>query len=139
MPPLRIGVNALYLIPGGVGGTEIYLRGLLDGLHDPGIAGERRNEGADRSLAGEGKPHDEPGEKPAHDENREEQSPHEKPAPCPGAHAGKDLGVDDRIVDAGDCLEDGKPEDRERNAEEGHGASYPLAGLDSTVGAGYCC
>ena len=29
MPPLRIGVNALYLIPGGVGGTEIYLRELL--------------------------------------------------------------------------------------------------------------
>ena len=26
---LRIGVNALYLIPGGVGGTEIYLRNLL--------------------------------------------------------------------------------------------------------------
>lgn len=32
MPPLRIGVNALYLIPGGVGGTEIYLRGLLAAL-----------------------------------------------------------------------------------------------------------
>jgi glycosyltransferase involved in cell wall biosynthesis len=31
-PPLRIGVNALYLIPGGVGGTEIYLRGLLTAL-----------------------------------------------------------------------------------------------------------
>lgn len=30
--PLRIGVNALYLIPGGVGGTEIYLRGLLPAL-----------------------------------------------------------------------------------------------------------
>jgi glycosyltransferase involved in cell wall biosynthesis len=29
MRPLRIGVNALYLIPGGVGGTEIYLRCLL--------------------------------------------------------------------------------------------------------------
>lgn len=29
MRPLRIGVNALYLIPGGVGGTEIYLRNLL--------------------------------------------------------------------------------------------------------------
>src|SRR5271169_2994995 len=29
MTPLRIGVNALYLIPGGVGGTEIYLRHLL--------------------------------------------------------------------------------------------------------------
>jgi glycosyltransferase involved in cell wall biosynthesis len=29
---LRIGVNALYLIPGGVGGTEIYLRNLLAGL-----------------------------------------------------------------------------------------------------------
>jgi glycosyltransferase involved in cell wall biosynthesis len=28
----RIGVNALYLIPGGVGGTEIYLRELLAGL-----------------------------------------------------------------------------------------------------------
>jgi glycosyltransferase involved in cell wall biosynthesis len=32
MSRLRIGVNALYLIPGGVGGTEIYLRNLLDGL-----------------------------------------------------------------------------------------------------------
>jgi glycosyltransferase involved in cell wall biosynthesis len=31
-PPLRIGVNALYLIPGGVGGTEIYLRCLLKAL-----------------------------------------------------------------------------------------------------------
>lgn len=29
MQPLRIGINALYLIPGGVGGTEIYLRSLL--------------------------------------------------------------------------------------------------------------
>jgi glycosyltransferase involved in cell wall biosynthesis len=29
---IRIGVNALYLIPGGVGGTEIYLRNLLRGL-----------------------------------------------------------------------------------------------------------
>src|SRR5271170_4787503 len=28
----RIGVNALYLIPGGVGGTEIYLRELLTAL-----------------------------------------------------------------------------------------------------------
>jgi glycosyltransferase involved in cell wall biosynthesis len=32
MRPLRIGVNALYLIPGGVGGTEIYLRSLLEAL-----------------------------------------------------------------------------------------------------------
>jgi len=30
--PLRIGINALYLIPGGVGGTEIYLRALLRAL-----------------------------------------------------------------------------------------------------------
>ena len=30
--PLRIGVNALYLIPGAVGGTEIYLRCLLPAL-----------------------------------------------------------------------------------------------------------
>lgn len=30
--PLRIGVNALFLIPGGVGGTEIYLRNLLAAL-----------------------------------------------------------------------------------------------------------
>ena len=29
---MRIGVNALYLIPGGVGGTEIYLRNLLHAL-----------------------------------------------------------------------------------------------------------
>jgi glycosyltransferase involved in cell wall biosynthesis len=28
----RVGINALYLIPGGVGGTEIYLRELLKGL-----------------------------------------------------------------------------------------------------------
>jgi glycosyltransferase involved in cell wall biosynthesis len=32
VPTLRIGINALYLIPGGVGGTEIYLRGLLGAL-----------------------------------------------------------------------------------------------------------
>lgn len=32
MRPLRIGVNALYLIPGGVGGTEIYLRSLLGAM-----------------------------------------------------------------------------------------------------------
>lgn len=31
---LRIGINALYLIPGGVGGTEIYLRSLLQALAD---------------------------------------------------------------------------------------------------------
>ena len=37
--PLRIGVNALYLIPGGVGGTEIYLRNLLSAL----AAIDRRN------------------------------------------------------------------------------------------------
>ena len=30
--PKRIGINALYLIPGCVGGTEIYLRGLLPAL-----------------------------------------------------------------------------------------------------------
>ncbi|WP_321477050.1 glycosyltransferase family 1 protein [uncultured Paludibaculum sp.] len=29
---MRIGVNALYLIPGGVGGTEIYLRRLLEAM-----------------------------------------------------------------------------------------------------------
>jgi glycosyltransferase involved in cell wall biosynthesis len=29
---MRIGVNALYLIPGGVGGTEIYLRSLLNAI-----------------------------------------------------------------------------------------------------------
>lgn len=32
MRPLRIGVNALYMIPGGVGGTEIYLHELLRAL-----------------------------------------------------------------------------------------------------------
>lgn len=30
--PLRIGINALYLIPGGVGGTEIYLRSLIQAM-----------------------------------------------------------------------------------------------------------
>jgi glycosyltransferase involved in cell wall biosynthesis len=30
--PLRIGINLLFLIPGGVGGTEIYTRNLLDSL-----------------------------------------------------------------------------------------------------------
>ena len=29
---VRIGINALYMIPGGVGGTEIYLRNLLRGF-----------------------------------------------------------------------------------------------------------
>jgi glycosyltransferase involved in cell wall biosynthesis len=32
--PLRIGVNALYLIPGAVGGTEIYLRSMLGALEE---------------------------------------------------------------------------------------------------------
>jgi glycosyltransferase involved in cell wall biosynthesis len=32
MKPLRIAINALYLLPGGVGGTEIYLRQLLTAL-----------------------------------------------------------------------------------------------------------
>ncbi|HVN04896.1 MAG TPA: glycosyltransferase family 1 protein [Bryobacteraceae bacterium] len=32
MAALRIGINALYMIPGGVGGTEIYLRHLLRAL-----------------------------------------------------------------------------------------------------------
>lgn len=32
MKPLRIAINALYLLPGGVGGTEIYLRELLRAL-----------------------------------------------------------------------------------------------------------
>ncbi len=32
MAPLRIGVNALYLLPGEVGGTEVYLRNLLAAL-----------------------------------------------------------------------------------------------------------
>ena len=31
---IRIGVNALYLLPGAVGGTEIYLRNLLGALAD---------------------------------------------------------------------------------------------------------
>ena len=34
MPMRKIGINALYLIPGGVGGTEIYLRNLLAALAD---------------------------------------------------------------------------------------------------------
>jgi glycosyltransferase involved in cell wall biosynthesis len=40
MRPLRIGVNALYLIPGGVGGTEIYLRHLLGALAEIDDANE---------------------------------------------------------------------------------------------------
>jgi glycosyltransferase involved in cell wall biosynthesis len=37
---IHIGVNALYLIPGGVGGTEIYLRSLLEAL--AALDGENR-------------------------------------------------------------------------------------------------
>lgn len=33
---MRIAINALYLIPGGVGGTEIYLRSLIDALEQEG-------------------------------------------------------------------------------------------------------
>jgi glycosyltransferase involved in cell wall biosynthesis len=40
MHPLRIGVNALYLIPGGVGGTEIYLRNLVRALAEIDSANE---------------------------------------------------------------------------------------------------
>jgi hypothetical protein len=37
---MRFGVNALYLIPGGVGGTEIYLRNLLRALAVSGSSHE---------------------------------------------------------------------------------------------------
>src|SRR5262249_31249646 len=40
MTSLRIGVNALYLIPGGVGGTEAYLRALLPALAEIDRANE---------------------------------------------------------------------------------------------------
>ena len=40
MRPIRIGVNALYLIPGGVGGTEIYLRNLIRTLAEIDEANE---------------------------------------------------------------------------------------------------
>jgi glycosyltransferase involved in cell wall biosynthesis len=40
MAGLRIGINALYLIPGGVGGTEIYLRNLLPALAEIDVANE---------------------------------------------------------------------------------------------------
>jgi len=42
--PLRIGVNALYLIPGSVGGTEIYLRALLRALAQIDAGRDARNE-----------------------------------------------------------------------------------------------
>ncbi|MBL8227699.1 MAG: glycosyltransferase family 4 protein [Bryobacterales bacterium] len=50
--PLRIGINALYLIPGGVGGTEIYLRSLISALAQVDTANEyfvftNRETGAD--------------------------------------------------------------------------------------------
>jgi glycosyltransferase involved in cell wall biosynthesis len=56
MKPLRIGVNALYLIPGGVGGTEIYLRSLLAALGEMDDASEyviftNRETGADIAPA----------------------------------------------------------------------------------------
>ncbi|MBL8220110.1 MAG: glycosyltransferase family 4 protein [Bryobacterales bacterium] len=38
--PVRIGINALYLIPGGVGGTEIYLRSLIQALAEVDAANE---------------------------------------------------------------------------------------------------
>jgi glycosyltransferase involved in cell wall biosynthesis len=49
---VRIGVNALYLIPGGVGGTEIYLRSLLAAMAEVDSADEyfvfsNRETGAD--------------------------------------------------------------------------------------------
>jgi len=56
MRALRIGVNALYLIPGGVGGTEIYLRALLAALAEIDSANEyflftNRETGADLAPA----------------------------------------------------------------------------------------
>ena len=50
----RIGVNALYLIPGGVGGTEIYLRELLAALarDRPAQRVFRLHESRDRRRSG---------------------------------------------------------------------------------------
>jgi glycosyltransferase involved in cell wall biosynthesis len=57
--PLRIGINALYLIPGGVGGTEIYLNSLLEALacidnrHEFFIYVNAETEGDDFTLRSE--------------------------------------------------------------------------------------
>lgn len=40
----RVGINALYLIPGGVGGTEIYLRELLAAMANLEIDSDTKNE-----------------------------------------------------------------------------------------------
>jgi glycosyltransferase involved in cell wall biosynthesis len=40
----RVGINALYLIPGGVGGTEIYLRELLAAISGLDTQGDAKNE-----------------------------------------------------------------------------------------------
>ena len=44
MSAKRIGINALYLIPGGVGGTEIYLRELLKALAQLDSGSDTQNE-----------------------------------------------------------------------------------------------
>jgi glycosyltransferase involved in cell wall biosynthesis len=56
MSNLRIGINALYLIPGGVGGTEVYLRCLLNALAEIDSSNEyliytNRETGADIAAA----------------------------------------------------------------------------------------
>jgi glycosyltransferase involved in cell wall biosynthesis len=40
----RVGINALYLIPGGVGGTEIYLRELLAAMSESDTHSDTKNE-----------------------------------------------------------------------------------------------
>ena len=73
-------------------------------------------------------PDDEPGQKPADDEDGDQDPPGEEPPPRPGLHGRQDLGVDDGVVDAGDRLEEGKPQD---DQDRGGDIHCRLPGVDS--------
>ena len=84
---------------------------LLDGLEGYRVAGEARRKAIPGSQARRHDPDDEPGQKPADAEDRNQNPPGEKPPARPGLHALQNLGVDDSVVDAGDRLEEGEPQD----------------------------
>ena len=86
-------------------------RAVLDGLEGYRVAGEARREGIPGAKTRRHDPDDEPGKHAPDAEDRDQDPPGEKPPSRPRLHSLQDLGVDDGVVDAGDRLEEGKPQD----------------------------
>lgn len=93
---------------------------LLYGLHHFLVAAERRGQRADRAKLRKHQPNDRPGKNAPDQEDSDQNAPEEKPASRLFAHRREHFGIDDRIVDAADRLEEAKPADDQDHGKPVH-------------------